>query len=49
MKPKTEDTRLRRILRVAVSLALGVLIGGLFHYLLYRFSLPSKPFIYVTF
>ncbi|HKM56575.1 MAG TPA: hypothetical protein VJY33_24435 [Isosphaeraceae bacterium] len=38
-----------RIARVVASLALGILIGVLFHYFLYRFSLPSKPFIYVTF
>jgi high-affinity Fe2+/Pb2+ permease len=49
MKPQTEHPRRGRIVRVVVSLALGILIGGLFHYLLYRFSLPSKPFIYVTF
>lgn len=28
---------------------LGVGIGVLFHYLLYRFSLPVQPFIYVSF
>jgi uncharacterized membrane protein YgaE (UPF0421/DUF939 family) len=49
MKPKTENTRIGRITRIVASVALGILIGGLFHYLLYRFSLPSKPFIYVTF
>jgi high-affinity Fe2+/Pb2+ permease len=49
MKPQTGHTRIGRITRVVVSLAVGILIGGLFHYLLYRFSLPSKPFIYVTF
>lgn len=28
---------------------LGVAIGVLFHYLLYRISLPVQPFIYVAF
>lgn len=42
-------TLLRRLARYAVSLALGLLVGVLCHYLIYRFSLPSKPFIYVAF
>jgi hypothetical protein len=49
MKPQTERARIGRIVRIVASVALGMLIGGLFHYLLYRLSLPSKPFIYVTF
>lgn len=40
---------MRRLARTVVSLALGLLVGVLFHYLVYRFSLPSKPFIYVAF
>jgi hypothetical protein len=40
---------LRRVVHVAASLLLGLLVGVLFHYLVYRFSLPSKPFIYVAF
>lgn len=28
---------------------LGLAIGALFHYMLYRFSLPVQPFIYVAF
>jgi ABC-type Mn2+/Zn2+ transport system permease subunit len=32
-----------------VSLGLGLLVGVLGHYLIYRLSLPSKPFIYVAF
>ena len=28
---------------------LGLAIGVLLHYLLYRFSLPVQPFIYVAF
>jgi hypothetical protein len=39
----------RTLLRVGASLLLGLLVGVLAHYLLYRFSLPSKPFIYVAF
>ena len=38
-----------RFVRVATSLVLGLLVGVLAHYLVYRFSLPSKPFIYVSF
>jgi hypothetical protein len=32
-----------------VSLLLGILIGIFIHYLIYRFTLPSKPFVYVAF
>jgi hypothetical protein len=49
MKPRTEYAPRKPFVRVVASLVLGLLIGGLFHYLLYRFSLPSKPFIYVNF
>lgn len=38
-----------RLTRLAVSLLLGLLVGVLSHYLIYRLSLPSKPFIYVAF
>lgn len=31
------------------AFALGLLLGILCHYLLYRLSLPSQPFIYVSF
>lgn len=31
------------------SLAVGLLIAGVLHYLCYRIGLPSKPFIYVAF
>jgi hypothetical protein len=31
------------------ALVLGLLIGVLLHYMLYRMSLPGKPFIYVAF
>jgi hypothetical protein len=39
----------RRVGRLAASLLLGLLVGVLGHYLIYRLSLPSKPFIYVAF
>jgi len=32
-----------------VSVILGILIGVFFHYLIYRFTLPAKPFVYVAF
>ena len=38
-----------RLTRLAASLLLGLLVGVLAHYLIYRLSLPSKPFIYVAF
>ena len=36
-------------LRLLGRFVLGLAIGVLFHYLLYRFSLPVQPFIYVAF
>ena len=36
-------------LRWAANLLVGIALGVLVHYLLYRFSIPSKPFIYVSF
>ncbi len=36
-------------LALAGRFLLGLAIGWLFHYLLYRFSLPIQPFIYVAF
>jgi hypothetical protein len=32
-----------------VSVILGILMGIFFHYLVYRFTLPTKPFVYVAF
>lgn len=37
------------LLRSLLSLALGLLAGVFFHYLLYRISLPTEPFIYSSF
>jgi hypothetical protein len=45
--PSTK-TSLRR-LRSLFALIVGLLVGVFFHYMLYRLSLPSKPFIYVAF
>ena len=36
-------------LRAALSLVAGLLAAAVFSYLLYRFGLPGKPFIYVSF
>lgn len=36
-------------LRLLGRFVLGLAIGMLFHYLLYRFFLPIQPFIYVAF
>ena len=38
-----------RVTRALAALVLGLLVGVFFHYLLYRLSLPSRPFIYVAF
>lgn len=35
--------------RIALSMFAGFLMGCFFHYLLYRLSIPSEPFIYVAF
>jgi hypothetical protein len=35
--------------RLMLSIVLGVAIGALFHFALYRFGLPVKPFIYQAF
>ena len=37
------------LLRLLGRFLLGLAIGVLFHYMLYRFSLPVQPFIYVAF
>ncbi len=49
MSPPSSPSRPRRLARLAASLVLGLLVGVLFHYLIYRLSLPAKPFIYVSF
>jgi len=47
VNPATQPTRSR--FRTLTALLLGLLIGVFFHYLLYRYALPAKPFIYVAF
>ena len=39
----------RKLVRGVLSFLLGCLIGVLFHYTLYRMSLPVQPFIYMSF
>lgn len=46
-KPRVNP--LRTLARITLSLVLGLLVGVVLHYLIYRLSLPSKPFIYVAF
>jgi uncharacterized protein YneF (UPF0154 family) len=36
-------------LRIVFSILAGLVTGIFFHYLLYRFTLPMEPFIYVAF
>jgi hypothetical protein len=40
---------LQPVVARALSVLLGLALAVLLHYLLYRFGLPSKPFIYVAF
>ena len=42
-------TRTARGARLLAGFILGLLMGIFFHYLAYRYSLPSRPFIYVAF
>jgi hypothetical protein len=49
MKEQHQHNRPARMIRFLLSLAVGLLIGAFFHYLLYRYSLPSNPFIYAAF
>ncbi len=39
----------RRALGVLTGVLLGLGLGAVVHYLLYRIGLPLKPFIYVAF
>jgi hypothetical protein len=38
-----------KLISTTVSLLLGVAVSIVFHFLVYRFSLPIKPFVYVAF
>jgi hypothetical protein len=39
----------RNLVAVGISFASGLLVAVVIHFMLYRISLPLKPFIYVTF
>jgi hypothetical protein len=49
--PKAVESRslLRSLFWAGVSLAVGSAFGVFLHYLIYRLSLPTEPFIYVSF
>jgi hypothetical protein len=49
MKLNPPPRRPVRFFRALIALTLGLFVGVCFHYVLYRLSLPSKPFIYVAF
>jgi hypothetical protein len=40
---------IRNALRFVVSLGVGVAVGVVAHYALYRMALPVEPFIYLAF
>ncbi|CAN5418411.1 hypothetical protein BH10PLA1_BH10PLA1_20950 [soil metagenome] len=40
---------MKNALRWTLSLALGMLVGMIIHYSLYRIGLPLQPFIYMAF
>ncbi len=49
MNPPDQPKGRGRLARAVAGFLLGALVGVFFHYLAYRYSLPSKPFIYVAF
>jgi hypothetical protein len=42
-------TSVKILLRSALSVFVGLFVGILFSYLVYRLSLPVEPFVYVAF
>ena len=40
---------MKKYLRWTVSLTLGIAVGVVIHYSLYRIGLPIRPFIYMAF
>jgi hypothetical protein len=38
-----------KLVRLLMSILLGCMVGILFHYVLYRMSIPVAPFIYMAF
>lgn len=49
MKSDKSNRTAPRWLTTACGLILGVVVGVCLHYVIYRLSLPSTPFIYVAF
>jgi len=43
------EKQIPRWLRLLASYGLGLFIGVVFHYTLYRMNLPQTPFIYQSF
>jgi hypothetical protein len=41
--------KIRAPLSTTISFAVGIAVAVAFHFMLYRISLPLKPFIYVAF
>ena len=37
------------IIKRGINILLGLVVGIMIHYLLYRYTLPAKAFIYVSF
>jgi len=48
MKP-IEAKPVPAVIRHALSLVVGLVVGVFLHYLLFRLTLPVQPFIYVAF
>lgn len=44
-----ETSKIKKVIPVTWSLCLGLATGVFAHYLLYRLSLPTEPFIYAAF
>jgi hypothetical protein len=40
---------LNKVFFAAMSLLIGCVVGVIFHFLIYRLSMPVKPFVYVSF
>jgi hypothetical protein len=49
LRENSAETRFMGLCVLVLHLGLGVAIGFLLHYALYRLSLPVQPFIYVAF
>lgn len=49
MQPLRPPNRFTSFARGLIALVLGLLVGVFGHYMIYRLSLPSSPFIYVAF